>query len=104
MNSIFMGLMNPVRPTAAPGSFGSLALEHDEQTDNHREEGGAFHESCSQDHVGADVTGCFWLACDGLESGTTDTTDTNACAESGEAGTQSCNTVAEAKVTCFQEN
>jgi hypothetical protein len=94
----------PAQPTVAPETSSGLALEHDQETNDHREEGSAFHESSGQNHVGTDVAGCFWLASDRFQSGTTDTTDTNACAEGSKASTQSCNTIAETKIACFQEN
>lgn len=71
------------------------SLEHDEQTDDHREEGSAFDESGGKDHVRADIAGCFRLTGDGFQCGTTNATNTKTssngsktCSECGNAITK----------------
>jgi hypothetical protein len=94
-------LKGTLQPTAAAFLLSSdclLLFEGNEQTNYHREESCAFNESCGQDHVSADVTGCFRLACDRLERAATDTADTYTCTESCYTCTESGKTVTGAEV------
>ena len=63
-------------------------LQHHQQTHHHGEEGGTFHESGGQDHVGAEVVDGLRLTGHGLHSITTDAADANTSAKGGETSTE----------------
>ena len=68
-------------------SFGDgwVLCHSDEQAHHNTEQGDTFHEGGGQDHVGTDVAGYFGLTGEGLESTLADFTDTDTCADGGEA-------------------
>ena len=57
------------------------------------QESSTLNESCSQDHVGADVVQCFRLTCNRLKRTSTDAANANTSAKSSKSCTQSSNTV-----------
>lgn len=73
-------------------------LQHHQQTHHHGEEGGTFHESGGQDHVGAEVVDGLRLTGHGLHSVTTDAADANTSAKGGETSTEGGDTVTGAEV------
>ncbi len=66
-----------------------LLKEEAQQTNNHSEEGHTLDKRCDDNHVGADIRGCFGLTGDGLHSRTTNTTNTKASTNGGNTSTDS---------------
>lgn len=68
-------------------------FEGDEQADNHCEESHTFNKSGGNDHRRTDGAGGFGLAGDTLHCSLTDFTNTDTCANCGEACADTCSQV-----------